>query len=114
MIFGSMNYIEREIAGLHPDIAIVGALADRLDLYQYIARLLRALDYLPVGLPTHWDRFNVPFDMPQTSARNDLDSFISEVKAASPKTRVIIPAYSDPVELPLEHQPAPQQRDLHH
>jgi L-ascorbate metabolism protein UlaG (beta-lactamase superfamily) len=113
LVFGSMNYIEREVAGLHPDIAIVGALADRLDVYQYTARLLRALDYPPVVLPTHWDRFNVPFDMPQTSARNDLDSFISEVKAASPKTRVIVPAYFDPVELPLEHQQAPQQRYLH-
>ena len=100
LAFGSMNYIEREVQGFRPDVVLVGALADRLDVYQYTERLLRALDYPPLVLPTHWDQFNVPFSMSQASALKDLQSFIAEVKKASPKTTVITPSYFKVIDLP--------------
>ena len=35
LIMGSMNYIEREMLGLKPDIALIGAGASRKEIYQY-------------------------------------------------------------------------------
>ncbi len=95
--FGSMNYIEREVDGLRPDVALVGAMPERHKIYHYTERLLRALGYPPVVMPTHWDRFNVSYDVSQQPAIDRLQSFIAEVKAASPHTEVIVPKYFAPV-----------------
>jgi L-ascorbate metabolism protein UlaG (beta-lactamase superfamily) len=43
LIMGSMNYIEREMEGLRPDIALVGANPQRREIYDYTGRLMRAL-----------------------------------------------------------------------
>ena len=100
LAFGSMNYIEREVDGLRPDVALIGAMPERREIYDYTPRLLRALGYPPVVLPSHWDRFNVTYDVSQSPAIERLQSFIDEVEAASPKTRVIVPRYFDPISIP--------------
>jgi L-ascorbate metabolism protein UlaG (beta-lactamase superfamily) len=100
LAFGSMNYIEREVEGLRPDVALIGAMPERREIYQYTSRLLRALGYPPLVLPTHWDRFNVTYDVSQGPAIQRLQSFIDEVKEASPKTKVIVPKYFDPIAIP--------------
>jgi hypothetical protein len=60
---------------------------ERHEIYRYTERLMRALGNLPLVLPTHWDRFNVPYDVSQQPAVDRLQSFIQEVKSASPNTR---------------------------
>jgi len=100
LAFGSMNYIEREIQGLRPDVALVGAMPERREIYDYTGRLLRALDYPRLVLPTHWDRFNVTYDVSQEPAIERLQSFLAEVKAASPKTTVIVPKYFELISVP--------------
>ncbi len=95
--FGSMNYIEREVEGLRPDAALIGAMPERHEIYHYTERLLRALGNPPLVLPTHWDRFNVPYDFSQQPAIDRLQSFIAEVKAASPQSEVIVPKYFEPI-----------------
>jgi L-ascorbate metabolism protein UlaG (beta-lactamase superfamily) len=97
LAFGSMNYIEREVEGLRPDVALIGAMPERREIYQYTPRLLRALGYPPLVLPTHWDRFNVTYDVSQQPAIERLQSFLDEVKEVSPKTKVIVPKYFDPI-----------------
>jgi len=97
LVFGSMNYIEREVEGLRPDVALIGAMPERWEIYQYTPRLLHALGDPPLVLPTHWDRFNVPYGTSQQPAIERLQSFLSEVKAASPNTRVIVPDYFQPI-----------------
>lgn len=99
LVFGSMNYIEREVAGLRPDVAIIGAGGGsaRSEIYEYTPRLLRAVGYPPVVLPTHWDQFNLRYNVSQQPALERLQSFVAEVKAASPQTRVIVPSYFRPV-----------------
>lgn len=99
LVFGSMNYIEREVEGLRPDVALIGAMPERHEIYRYTERLMRALGYPPVVLPTHWDRFNVPYNVSQQPAIDRLQPFIAEVKAASPRTRVIVPRYFEPIAL---------------
>lgn len=95
--FGSMNYIEREVDGLRPDIALIGAMPERHKVYRYTERLLHALGDPPLVMPTHWDRFNVPYGISQQPAIDRLQSFIAEVKEASPHTEVIVPKYFVPI-----------------
>jgi L-ascorbate metabolism protein UlaG (beta-lactamase superfamily) len=97
LVFGSMNYIEREVQGLRPDVVLVGAMPERREIHDYTGRLLRALGFPPVVVPTHWDRFNVTYDVSQEPALQRLQSFLAEVKAVSPKSRVIVPKYFEPI-----------------
>jgi L-ascorbate metabolism protein UlaG (beta-lactamase superfamily) len=94
---GSMNYIENELKGLKPDIAIVGANVSRKEIYDYAGRLMKVLGYPKIVLPTHWDDFTVPFEYPQTEKLEQLKSFIAEIKKSSPKTEVLLPKYFVPL-----------------
>lgn len=98
--FGSMNYIENELKGLKPDVVLVGAKPERNEIYDYMGRLMRVLSYPPLVIPNHWDDFFLPYWAPQDKALKQLDSFIAEVKKASPKTKVIIGKHFQPIILP--------------
>jgi L-ascorbate metabolism protein UlaG (beta-lactamase superfamily) len=91
--FGSMNFIERELAGLHPDVALVASDPLRHEIYDYTGRLLRALDFPPLVVATHWDSSQLPLGSPFTKQLKDADEFAAEVCAASPQSRVIIPRH---------------------
>jgi hypothetical protein len=95
-----MNYIEREVEGLRPDVALIGAMPERREIFDYTPRLLRALGYPRLVLPTHWDRFNVGYEVSQEPAIERLQSFLAEVKKASPNTTVIVPKHFQPIALP--------------
>ena len=99
LTFGSMNFIERELVGVRPDIAIVGAAPSRTEIYDYAGRLMRVLNYPAIVLPTHWDNFSIPYGAPEYDRLKQLDSFQKEIKTASPKTKVIIPKYFEPIVL---------------
>jgi hypothetical protein len=84
--------------GLRPDIALVGANNERLEIYDYTGRLLRALGYPLLVMPTHWDGYGYPPLREQALAA--AHQFADEVRAASPKTRVIIPEYFERITVP--------------
>jgi len=94
-IMGSMNYIERQVTGLRPDIAIVGAGSSRSEIYDYAGRLMRALGDPPVVLPTHWDDYG---SKPRAVVLKEVGTFVNEIKAASPHTQVPVPEYFVPME----------------
>ena len=48
LAFGGMNYIEREIQGLEPDVVLVGAAPSRKEIYDYTGRLMRVLNFPPL------------------------------------------------------------------
>jgi L-ascorbate metabolism protein UlaG (beta-lactamase superfamily) len=100
LAFGGMNYIEREIVGLEPDVALIGAGASRKEIYDYSGRLMRDLHYPAMVLPTHWDNFLAPYGASQQPSLEALQSFVQEIVAASPKTKVIVPKYFEAI--PLE------------
>jgi L-ascorbate metabolism protein UlaG (beta-lactamase superfamily) len=102
LAFGGMNYVEREIVGLEPDVALIGAAASRKEIYDYSGRLMRDLHYPAIVLPTHWDNFLAPYGASQQPALEALQSFVQEIVAASPKTKVIVPKYFEAI--PLETQ----------
>jgi L-ascorbate metabolism protein UlaG (beta-lactamase superfamily) len=65
IVFGSMNYIESELTGLRPDVALIGAMPERNNIDDYTPRLMRVLGNPPLVIPTHWDRFNVGYSVSQ-------------------------------------------------
>lgn len=91
LVFGGMNYIERELVGLQPDIAVVGAADSRKEIYDYTGRLMRVLGNPPLVIPTHWDNFLLPYGASQQAAIGAVQQFVHEVQSASPNTNVIVP-----------------------
>jgi L-ascorbate metabolism protein UlaG (beta-lactamase superfamily) len=99
LAFGGMNYVERELQGLQPDVALVGAAGSRKEIYDYTIRLMRVLNYPALVLPTHWDNFLLPYSASQQTAIDAVQQFMQEVKVASPKTTVIVPKYFEAIAL---------------
>jgi L-ascorbate metabolism protein UlaG (beta-lactamase superfamily) len=99
LAFGGMNYIDREIEGLRPDVVLVGAAGSHRELYDYCGRLMRALQFPALVLPTHWDNFTAPYEASQQSSIDALQSFLEEMKAASPNTKVMVPKYFEAIAL---------------
>jgi hypothetical protein len=52
MVFGGMNYIERELVGLQPDVALVSAAGSRKEIYDYTERPMRVLGNPPLVIPS--------------------------------------------------------------
>jgi reactive intermediate/imine deaminase len=98
LIMGSMNFIEREMEGLRPDIALVGANSQRLEIHQFTGRLLRALGYPALVIPSHADSYGDP--NPDAATRADRARFLDEVRAASPGSRTFHPTWFTPIVVP--------------
>ena len=81
-------------------MALIGAGASRQEIYGYSGRLMRGLHYPAFVLPTHWDNFLAPYGASQQPALDALQSFLQEIAAASPKTKVIVPKHFEAI--PLE------------
>ena len=95
LIMGSMNYIEREMEGLRPDIALVGANSQRLEIHNFTGRLMRALGKPALVIPTHADAYGDP--KPSAAALADRTRFQREVAAASPSSRYHFPKWFEPI-----------------
>lgn len=95
LIMGSMNYIEREMQGLRPDVALVGANSQRLEIYDFTGRLMRALGHPALVIPSHADAYGDP--KPSAAALADRKRFQEEVAAASPKSRYLFPKWFEPI-----------------
>lgn len=105
LAFCSMNYIEREVTGLRPDVALIPAARPRLEIHDYTGRLMRALGLPRTVILTHWDTQSTPYRVAQDAELAQAESFVSEVKAASPKTRVIIPRHFETIVLDQKGTP---------
>ena len=91
---GSMNFIEKEVEGLSPDIILPGVNFSRLEVYKYTERLLKATNYPGMVIPVHWDNFRIPYGFSQEEAiEQKIKPFLEEVKKASPGSKVIVPVH---------------------
>ncbi len=100
MTMGSMNFLERELEGIHPDVLLAGINGSRLGLYKYDERLAKVTGYPPVVIPTHWDNFRVPYGYSQeANIQRNLVPFADKMKSLSPETRVILPVHLEPIVL---------------
>jgi L-ascorbate metabolism protein UlaG (beta-lactamase superfamily) len=98
--FGSMNYVEREVQGLRPDVAMIAAARQRLEIHDYTGRLMRALGLPRLVFATHWDEQSFAFGAPQDARLREAEVFVQEVKRVSPRTRVILPRHFERHTLP--------------
>lgn len=90
LVSSTANFIERELAGVHPDVAIVATgLRERVD--DYTCRLMRVLDKPQVVYTTHFDNWRGP--PVDEEPDDDLKAFVDEVKRCSPETTVVIPKH---------------------
>lgn len=95
---GSMNFLEREVVGLTPDIILPGVNFSRLEIYKYTERLLTLTNFPKIVIPTHWDNFRVPYGFSQQDAIDKkIMPFLKEVEEASPKSQVIIPVHLETI-----------------
>ena len=104
LLFGSMNFIEREVDGLRPDVAFIASAPPRLDTHDYMARLMRCLGRPPLVVATHWDDQGLPFGAAQDHALTHTAAFIEEVKAAAPQTEVFVPRHFQTLVLDAQGQ----------
>lgn len=94
LTMGSMNFIEREMAGLNPDVLLAGINGSRLGLYNYDERLVKSTGMPKVIIPTHWDNFRLPYGFSQEdNVQNKLIPFKETVAKISPDSEVIIPQH---------------------
>ena len=100
LFIGSANFIEAELRGVRPDVAVVAtALRDKIP--DYTCRLMRALDSPPLVLANHFDAHWEPLGPKQLDIGEkgyaDLTKFADEVRQCSPATRVVVPKHFDPM-----------------
>ncbi len=98
LTMGSMNFIERELEGIHPDILLAGVNGSRLGLYKYDERLLRVTGHPPIVIPTHWDDFRLPYGFSQEAAiTRNIVPFVDAVATISPGSHVIRPTHLETI-----------------
>ena len=91
LVFGTANFIEREVAGLRPD-AIIVAHGLREEIHDYTCRLLRAVGSPAEVLTTHFDAWKKPPETPLSDVvKAELADFADEVHRCAPGTRVRVP-----------------------
>ncbi|QFZ22696.1 MBL fold metallo-hydrolase [Saccharothrix syringae] len=66
---GTANFVEREVAGLRPDVLVLG-MSGHTNVYDYTARVLRATRP-KVLVPSHHDDMVTPLDDPALPARGN-------------------------------------------
>lgn len=97
LFLGTANFIESEVTGLNPDVAVI-ATGLREKVEDYTCRLMRALDDPPLVYTNHFDDWQgPPVDAPTD---DDLRAFIAEVARCSPNTRVVVPRHFSRVTIP--------------
>ncbi len=103
---GSMNFIERELQGLQPDIILPGVNFSRLEIYKYTERLMRLTNFPKTVIPAHWDNFRIPYGFSQeTAIKRKIKPFIEEVKKASPGSQVIVPVHLETITIKhIDHE----------
>ncbi len=99
LVLCSMNYIENEMRGLAPDIALIPASPWRKQVYKYSERLMGLLDYPETVIATHWDNQAVSFGADQSPQLQQAAEFAEEIKAVSPQSAIYIPKHFDTIEI---------------
>ncbi|MFL2619305.1 MAG: MBL fold metallo-hydrolase [Candidatus Marisimplicoccus sp.] len=100
LTMGSMNFVERELIGVHPDILLAGVNQSQLGLYNYNERLIKVTGYPKTIIPTHWDNFRLPYGLSQESSITlKLLPFKKDVEKLSTKSSVKIVRHLETIKI---------------
>jgi L-ascorbate metabolism protein UlaG (beta-lactamase superfamily) len=102
LFVSSANFIERELAGLTPDV-LIAAPGLREEIHDYSCRLVRAAGQPKLVLATHFDEFTVPYA--EAKARHAETAaaqkgFVDEIRGCAPGTEVRIPRHLEAIAVP--------------
>jgi L-ascorbate metabolism protein UlaG (beta-lactamase superfamily) len=103
-LMSTANFVERNLSGIRPDVALIAGIF-RNHIRDYAERLTRVLHHPQVLLPTHWDNFERPYEDGPQDLRDvlgepgALDTFVRELKQASPRSRVVVLDFFETFEL---------------
>jgi L-ascorbate metabolism protein UlaG (beta-lactamase superfamily) len=99
LLFGGTNFVERELAGLRPDVVMV-CMTDFTSLHKYLERLLTVLGAPRYVLPAHHDDMITSFDdpnLPNTVHANAVRALQNAVTKLHLRTQVLAPAHLKPI-----------------
>ena len=100
LTMGSMNFVDRELVGVHPDILLAGVNQSQLGLYNYNERLIKVTGYPKTIIPTHWDNFRLPYGLSQESSIIlKLLPFKKDVEKLSTKSSVKIVRHLETIKI---------------
>ena len=100
LTMGSMNFVERELYGIKPDILLAGVNQSQLGLYNYNQRLINVTNKPKYIIPTHWDNFRLPYSFSQESSIDlKLIPFKKDVEMLSPNSQVLIVRHLEEINL---------------
>ncbi|MER7754434.1 MBL fold metallo-hydrolase [Kitasatospora sp. NPDC097643] len=100
LLTGASDFVERNLTGLRPDIAMISVESTAHATYRYVPRLLKALDFPRTVVPVHWDDFETPLTDPAVLGNKmDLDGLVAQVRELSPRTNLIRPEHLTPLRL---------------
>ncbi len=95
LLFGGTNFIERELAGLRPDVVMV-CMTDFTSLHTYLERLLTVLGAPRYVIPSHHDDMVTGFDdpdLPSTVHAGAAQALKDAVSRLRIRTEVLTPAH---------------------
>ena len=100
LTMGSMNFVERELYGIKPDILLAGVNQSQLGLYNYNQRLINVTNKPKYIIPTHWDNFRLPYSFSQQSSIDlKLIPFKKDIEMLSPNSQVLIVRHLEEINL---------------
>ncbi len=85
LTMSSVNYIERELEGLRPDILLMTPGGEG-PVYKYVERLMNALGQPQMIFFNHWDKFGLPYGAPQDERINALNNYGERLAKLYPKS----------------------------
>jgi L-ascorbate metabolism protein UlaG (beta-lactamase superfamily) len=98
LFVSTANFVEGELVGIHPDIAII-AVGGRASVPDYTCRLLRAIGSPRRIFANHFDAHWKPLGAEQMAigqaGLDGLARFADEVKACVPEATVVVPKHGE-------------------
>ncbi|WP_331766377.1 MBL fold metallo-hydrolase [Embleya sp. NBC_00896] len=91
LMFGGTNFVERELAGLRPDVVVV-SMTDFSTVHEYLPRLLTALGGPRYVIPSHHDDMITGYDdpnLPKTVRAQAVTDLRDAIRRAGLPSRVL-------------------------
>ncbi|MFI1002570.1 MBL fold metallo-hydrolase [Streptomyces galbus] len=102
LLMGASNFIERELTGIRPDVAMV-PMSPHQALHRYVERLMDATGHPPLLFPCHHDDMHTPLTgAPALLAASVGTDAAAELSAAAPGSRVLNPHHLKTIHLTAE------------
>ncbi|MEV7090322.1 MBL fold metallo-hydrolase [Streptomyces sp. NPDC093085] len=100
LLMGASNFVERELSGIRPDVALV-PMSSHGAVHRYVERLLTAVGNPPLLIPTHHDDMATPLHAPPARLAASAAPSAAEKlsQAATPASRVLSPTPLRPIPL---------------